>query len=199
MSNMQRLFNDLVKVMEETERPIASHLRPGLSQNAVRQLCDRAGTTIPNDLNELYQIHDGVDALGRPDIEFCLLSIYFFMPLDMALREYNWVKEQALHNDEISSQWFPFLSGEGDFYLVDVQAESQGDPSIICWMMEFDPEIRYTSLVTMVDTLTECYRQGAYSTPGQQNDNKLLIARISAVRNPNVIYWQDRIEQLLGS
>jgi len=199
MTDMQRLFNDLIKVMAEMKRPVASHLRPGLPQLAINQQCDLAGITIPDDLNELYQLCDGVDALGRPDIEFCLLSIYFFMPLNMALREYSWVKEQSLYDNEISSEWFPFLSGEGDYYLLDAQAASQGSPSIICWMMEFDPEVRYSSLATMVDTLAECYRQGAYANPGEQNDNKLLIARISAVRNPNVIYWQDRVEQLSSS
>ena len=63
-------------------------------------------------------------------------------------------------------------------------------------MLEFWPEVMYTNIAAMFDTLAECYRQGAYPDDLGGKNNELLIAQISAAHNPDVPYWQERLREL---
>jgi cell wall assembly regulator SMI1 len=198
MNDVQRSFSQLLTALAAANRPVLSHLRPGLSQQEIDRQCQVVGVVLPAELSALYQFCDGVEASG-PDSDFCLCSYYFLMPLSMALKEYQMVKEVARYDEEINPNWFPFLSGEGDLYLLDPEAASAGKASIICYMREFWPCTEYLSLSTMFDTLTDCYQQGAYGPPGEpEKDDCLLIARLSAAKNPGVLYWQEQLQAQLN-
>jgi len=199
MNNVHQALDQLLDALAARNRPVATHLRPGLSQEDIERRCLAAGVSLPMGLMALYQFCDGVESSYLRDEEFCLLSVYWLMPLDRALEQQATYKENAAYDLERGPDWFPFLYGEGDCYAVDPQAVAQQKPSVIRDMLEFWPEVMYTNVAAMFDTLAECYRQGAYPDKlGGEND-ELLIAQISASHNPDVAYWQERLRELSGA
>ena len=131
--------------------------------------------------------------------EYSLVSYFFLTPFDGALRDYHFIQEEAKYDEEVNANWFPFLDGEGDQYVLDMEAARQGKPAILWRLREFWPDVVYSSLTTMFDTLADCYQQGACAAPNEpaKNDN-LRIAQISAAHNPDVPYWEKQLRQLNG-
>lgn len=196
MNNVHLALGHLLDVLAARNRPVAAHLRPGLSQEDIERRCFAAGISLPAELMALYQFCDGVESSYLLMEEYCLVSYYLLMPLNMAIEQQASYKENAAYDLERGADWFPFLYGEGDCYAVDPQAVAQQKPSVIRDMLEFWPEVMYTNIAAMFDTLAECYRQGAYPDKlGGEND-ELLIAQISATYNPDVAYWQERLREL---
>ena len=208
MSEVHLALTQLLDVLAAHGRPVASHLRPGLSKEEIEQRCLAAGVTLPTEISDLYQYCNGVESHYLPSEDFCLFSVYSFMPLDWALEQQahykeiadcHWRKDGTAYEAEIAANWFPFLYGEGDSYVVDPQAALAQKPAVISDMLEFWPEVMYTSLATMFTTLAQCYRQGAYPDDLGGENNELLIAQISVAHNPDVPYWQERLRELRGA
>ena len=199
MNEVHVALRQLLDILAEHDRPVASHLRPGLPKEEIEQRCLAAGVTLPAEISALYQFCDGVEAHYLRSEDFCLFGIHWLMPLDRAIEQQAFYKEDAAYNPERSANWFPFLYGEGDSYVVDPLAALAQKPAIISDMLEFWPEVMYTSLTTMFNTLSECYRRGAYGAALGDANDELLIAKISALHNPNVPYWQERLRELDAS
>ena len=208
MNEVHVALRHLLDILAAHGRPVASHLRPGLPKEEIEQRCLAAGVTLPAEISALYQFCDGVEAHYLRSEDFCLFDFYSFMPLDWALEQQarykeiadcHWSKDGTAYDKEAAANWFPFLYGEGDSYVVDPLAALAQKPAIISDMLEFWPEVMYTSLTTMFNTLSECYRRGAYGAALGDANDELLIAKISALHNPNVPYWQERLRELDAS
>ena len=199
MNEVHVALRQLLDILAEHDRPVASHLRPGLPKEEIEQRCLAAGVTLPSEISALYQFCDGVEAHYLRSEDFCLFDFYSFMPLDWALEQQAIIKENGAYDGERGADWFPFLYGEGVSYVVDPQAALAQKPAVILDDPEFWPEVMYTSLTTMFNTLSECYRRGAYGAALGDANDELLIAKISALHNPNVPYWQERLRELDAS
>lgn len=207
MNEVHRALAQLLDVLAAHGRPVASHLRPGLPKEEIEQRCLAAGVTLPAEINALYQFCNGAEEHYLRYEDFCLFSIYSFISLDRALGQQadykeiadcHWSKDGIAYDEEVAANWFPFLDGNGDSYVVDPLAALAQKPSVICDMLEFWPEAHYSSLATMFTTLAQCYQQGAYAYDLGGEDDELLVARISALNNPDVPYWQERLRELSG-
>lgn len=196
MNDVHQALSQLLDALASRNRPVATYLRPGLSQEDIERRCLAAGISLPAELMALYQLCDGYAGSYLRDEEFCFLSYYWLMPLDRAIEQQASYKENAAYDPERGVDWFPFLYGEGDCYAVDPSAAAQQKPSVIRDMLEFWPEVMYTDVAAMFDTLAESYRQGAYPDELDGENNELMIAQISAVYNPDVPYWQERLQKL---
>ena len=205
MNNVETSLRRLIRAMSELGKPIATAIRPSLTEEVVAKDLQRLDVVFPKELDELYRFCDGMDPslLSKSGIgEYGLDGRYFLLSLSEALEEYERVKESAIYNDELSVTWFPFLREEGgDLYLVDMAAAKTDAASVIWWMVEFYPIRKYASLSTMFDTLASAYEASAYEYLNDLpylNEN-LAMSLIAHQLNPNVAYWRDRVEQLSGS
>ena len=196
MNEVHLALRQLLDVLASHNRPVASHLRPGLPKEEIERRCLAVGASLPAEISALYQFCDGVGSHYVPSENYCLFDFYWFIPLDRALEQQATCKENGAYDGERGADWFPFLYGEGDAYVVDPQAALAQKPSVICDMLEFWPEVMYTSLATMFTTLAQCYGQGAYPYELGGKRDELLIAQISAAHNPDVPYWQERLREL---
>lgn len=195
MSNAGASLHRLIGVMTKVGNPMAESMNLGLLDSDITHRCQQGGITLPPELFDLYRYCDGMK--DGYDID----GLYVLLSLDAAFQEYEVIKENAPYYDEPTIDWFPFLSDEGDLYLVDMAAAKTGRPSVVWWMMEFPPVRKYSNLSAMFDTLADAYEAGAYrDLYGLPNlDENLQMSLIARQRNPGVAYWQERIEELSGS
>lgn len=195
MSDVGNSLHRLIDAMTEVGKPIAENVNPGLLDGDIARRCQQIDIIFPPELLDLYRYCDGMK------YGYDLDGLYTLLTLDDAFQEYEVVKENAPYYDEPTTDWFPFLSDEGDLYLVDMAAAKTGTPSVIWWMLEFPPIRKYSNLTAMFDTLADTYEAGAYrdlyGLPSL--DENLQMSLIARQRNPNVAYWQSRIEELSGS
>ncbi len=195
MSDVGSALSRLTSVMARVGKPITENVNPGLSEEAITRQCQRAGIIFPPELLDLYRYCDGM----KPGYD--LDGLYTLLSLDAAFQEYEVVKENAVYDDKLSTDWFPVLHDEGDLYLVDMTAEKTGYPSVVWGMLEFPPVRKYSNLSAMFDTLADVYEAGAYrNLYGLPDlDENLQMSLIARQRNPNVSYWQERIQELSSS
>ena len=205
MNEVHLALRQLLDVLAAHNRPVASHLRPGLPKEEIEQCCRAASVSLPAEISALYQFCNGVESHYVPSENYCLFDFYSFLSLDRALEQQayykriadcHWNKDGTAYEKEIAANWFPFLDGNGDFYVIDAQAALAQKPAVIYDDPEFRPEVMYMSLATMFTTLAQCYGQGAYSYELGGERDELLIAQISAAHNPDVPYWQERLREL---
>jgi len=195
MSGVGDSLHRLIGIMAEVGKPIAENVNPGLLDSDIARRCQQVGIVLPPELFDLYRYCDGMK-YGH-DLD----GLYTLLSLDAAFQEYEVVKENAPYYDEPTIDWFPFLSDEGDLYLVDMAAAKTGNPSVVWWMLEFPPIRKYSNLSSMFNTLADAYEAGAYENlyDSPYLNGNLQMALIARQRNPDVAYWQERIQQLSGS
>lgn len=192
MNDVENSLHRLIGAMAEVGKPIAENVNPGLLDRDIARRCQQTGIIPSPELLDLYRCCNGMKYESNLD------GLYTLLSLDAAFQEYEALKENAVYDDKLSTDWFPVLYDEGDLYLVDMTAAKTGYPSIVWVMLEFPPIRKYSNLSAMFDTLADSYEAGAYrylhGLP--YLDENLQMSLIACQRNPNVSYWQERVEEL---
>jgi cell wall assembly regulator SMI1 len=187
LSNLDDIFRALV----ELGRPVVSLLQPGRSRMEIAEAFSKAGLNLPEELVHLYGWRDGTsipEATILDDIHF--FPGFYLLSLDHALAQYL-----ALRGDiRWNSSWFPlFGNGGGDFYAINLPVDGDDRGVIVGFMLsESTQPIEYESLQSMVATLAESYREGAFfvTSEGWLEMDSAHHGKIAQKNNPHVPLWQ---------
>lgn len=166
-------------------RKVVDLLQPGLTAQMVT--AQKVPFVLNADVVLLYTWRNGT----RVSQEYILNDHYFtpgyyLMSLDDALDAYN----SLIANTDWQKCWFPILtSGGGDYYGVD--HAQQGHVIHYIRGYPYHP-VKYLSITTMMQTVSQCYECGAYSL----DDNGFFKINTDAERkiarrlNPGLNYWR---------
>ena len=186
MSDFVSSLKKLISVCEEKGVTFVSLLEPGRKREEILQEAQAIGLTFPEDLIELYEYCDGVDATKHRSNDIALYSGYWLLPLHHAVQDH--LRLQQDENGDIDPSWFPLLTLDGDYYFVDCALAASGEPYVINYTPESDPEAEYTTLQSMIETFADCFRENAFVV----SDGKIieydgrLEAEITRRHNPEV-------------
>jgi len=177
----------LVAVFESKGIPMRPHLRPGLTRAEVQAALSPLGLTPPEELYQLYEWHDGIERIYRPE---WLFDRYEFLPLSEAVQEYH---ELLKYYSEVLlsinlSHCFPFAFFEGDYGTI------YCDTALVKGLQHPVVNIdgsgiyeAYESIERLTQTVTECYLSGIYDDADLPLDEALYHA-IRERMNPRIDY-----------
>lgn len=188
----------LISICGNLGMPFVPLLRPGLSQETIRELTRGIALTLPPELIEFYEYCDGVDSKGTPR-QTGVYRGYRFLPLQEAIEQYQGIQQERIIEgwEDISEAWFPLLRIDSAFYLIDCDKAREGKPFIVVYDYETSAETMYQSIQSMVDTFTDCYGEGAFTVEEGKvvSSDDQLVFQIAHRHNPAVKYWQDATQR----
>lgn len=189
MSEVVEQAERVLDWLREHERPVARLLRPGLSAEELGRLQAKLSWNLPGEATEFFRWCNGV----AEDTTVGLDEIHFFPGF------YPLSCEEALEQIEVHSaagvwkpRWFPvFGNGGGDFKVLDcARAKGESAPVLGVWRGEPDPFEEYSSLSSMMQTIAECFSQGAFFVEdGYLEIDDEKHTQIAREFNPHVEMW----------
>ncbi|ACB52829.1 hypothetical protein cce_3481 [Crocosphaera subtropica ATCC 51142] len=151
---------------------IVSRLKPGLSHQQIREISKNFPYTLPKEIYELYQWHNGIDDSGDKGGWNYFISavggVFGYLPLEEALK-----KSQNFLNLKLSSQDDIIEQYEPNWLLIFDQASDVNAAGVVVvienqntYVRSFDPEdgfygIIHSSLTNMM--LSNAIRKGNLS------------------------------------
>jgi hypothetical protein len=168
---------------------VVERLQPGLELDQIDTRLANAGLGPSAEVGGLYSWRNGT----RVEPGTTLDSVQFFpgfwlLSLDDVVSNYLAFRDDS----RWSSGWLPiFANGGGDFYAVDLE---QRPSPVIGFMVDSESHpVEYESLAHMLDTLAECFAEGAFFVDDQGNlemdDSR--HAQIARRNNPGVPLWSE--------
>ncbi|WKG03450.1 SMI1/KNR4 family protein [Mycolicibacterium sp. HK-90] len=191
-----RLFELLSAAGDEFTR----YLRPGLSTEQIDDLLGRAGLPQPpSDVREFYRAFNLVPGYQYELDQPLFYGIYWLLSFEDALAEWD----HRRSNDYAEPPWqdaFPFLQEDGNVFLVETQADENGDHRVIDDFLGDIPAATFSNLAAMFDTFTEWLSSGALPAdhgrvPGFYEGDKRHVYEVAARLNPGISYWADLLSQ----
>lgn len=199
MGKMKILLDQFSEQLSLSGSHIIKELQPGIDRTIVEKSIRDFSLNLPDEVFELYAWRNGLNPeyLESSEVgEMELFKLGIFPPFEISLEEYN---DYAWKNNYYEKSFFPlFGSGGGDYFLINCEDESNERGRIYYFTLssyEFDKWISmYDSLETLIQTITYCYKEGAYSYnleegPSLQIDIP-LEREICRVNNPLSDYWK---------
>jgi cell wall assembly regulator SMI1 len=146
-------------------------LKPGISQTEIEKVTTSLNLHLPQEIRELYFWANG-DYVGG-EKAFAGLQ---FLSLQEASETYHKTlreaKKQALIFGRDASEtwwnqrWFPIFGMEEGYYFIITSEEQTKASPVFCYdYKDWDnlrPKYKYTNLLSMIQTIAECYETGAY-------------------------------------
>jgi SMI1 / KNR4 family (SUKH-1) len=163
MSLLIQPLNQIMTWLEQNIPEYAQSFQPGLSVSMLTKISETLGFSLPPELYDLYQWHNGTPEVG--DIG-TYLGAFHFSPLEEIVQIYQ-EDYGGIDGDffilENGCPLFPFSENQGRYYSITVpQDSSQEAYNIVVTLTDGDHYIVYESLVSMMNTLAECYETKAF-------------------------------------
>ncbi len=190
-ARLVRALDEVVAHLTRLGRPVVRLLQPGLSAAEVSQLEATLPFALTEEVRAVYRWRNGTpvkkgDVLG--DLWF--FPGFYLPTLEHACRVFQ---ERKLSNQWRKS-WFPlFEDGAGDFYIVPCRKKPQDMAPVIGTIHgEPDQPVEYLDVTTMIETLTDSFRQRAFfaAPDGTFEMDDDAHGRIARLHNPGVIAWE---------
>ena len=191
-SGIKQLLVELESELDRTHAPILHRLNQGRTENELRDIF--GGMQILDDVYALYMWKDGTDTTNAALGKCWLFKMGALIPAQKAVQYYK----KFVNRDEywIDGMFPLFESLGGDFYLIDINSTSPTYGFIFFYYpgaVDFEVIIsKYDSLETLVRTILECFRRGAYF----YDKNALTLEftpelerEITKNNNPRSAYW----------
>lgn len=191
-----RLFELLSAGGDEFTR----YLRPGLSAQRMDDLLGRARLPQPpSDVCEFYGAFNLVPGYQYELDQPSFYGIYWLLSFEDALAEWDYRRS----NDYAEPPWqdaFPFLQEDGNVFLVETQADVNGNHRVIDDFLGDIPAATFSNLATMFDTFTDWLSSGALPAgngrvPGYYEGDQQHVYEIAARLNPGIPYWEELLSQ----
>ena len=149
----------LEEILQYSSIETKENLRAGLSQGQLEEILKDFPFYLPKEVMELYQWHDGTEVDHYGDCQ--LFHYHTFLPIKYALN----VRESFLPTEKDDYSYFqpellPLFEFEGEFYCTQYSKESSETAPV--WFIYHDDSVVYDSLTTMLQSILECYKTGAY-------------------------------------
>lgn len=157
---------------------------PGLSLVEIAEKLRNFPFSIPVEVEELYQWHNGM-AIDTP----CqLFNYHTFLPLEESLKiREEWQKYNTDYMIIYAPDLLPLFEFSGEYYAVQCTTEKQENGLI--WFVYHDSLAVYNSLKSMLLAILECYQTGAYQPYFSHNlletaIDQRKVAEIKLAYNP---------------
>ena len=143
------------------------------------------------DVSAFYQWKGGTDVpAGTPLDDVHFFPGFYFLSWADAITNLAAFKNDRRWNPK----WLPvFANGGGDFYAVDCEKGSDSLCAVVGFLLdEPQQDVEYQTLGSMLETILECYRRGAFyiDDHGYLEINDRLHAEIARAHNPNLPVWK---------
>ena len=191
----QSLYVTLLELeffLSESNAPILKMLNPGVNIESAKQVL--GDIQVPPEVFHLYSWKNGTFRDNNVTLgEQWLFPMGFFLPIELAV---EWYRKNAARR--WGADKFPlFASLRGEFFLVERQGQRGKSETVYYYNPgAVDSDIivsGYDSLLTMFQTILQCYRQNIYfyDTVTRQIQFDLSLAKEIAIPlNPNSEYWR---------
>ena len=192
MQNLEKLLNQFESLLKEINAPILSLLQPGIEKFEGDFIVQK----LPNEVKALYKWRNGTTIREGLELgKLWLFNFGIFLPFNISLETYKEAANNVIQWDEYK---FPlFVSGGGEFYLVDCNPSSREYGMILYHSIgdiDFDITItKYDSVEAFIKTIHKCYEEKAYnfSDNGAIHFDSKLEHQISVKFNPKSRYWTE--------
>jgi hypothetical protein len=178
--------------LSESNAPILKMLNPGIKFESARQVL--GDLQVPPDVFQLYSWKNGILRDNNLTLgEQWLFPMGMFLPVELAVERYTKIAARRWGADK-----FPlFASWGGEFFLVECHGQQQKSETVYYYNPgAVDSDIivsAYDSLLTMFQTILECYRRKVYyydNVTGQIEFDLSLAKEIAIPLNSNSEYWR---------
>ena len=191
------------KVVERAERILAWHqaqnrevarrLRPGLARQEIEHYEKRLGWELPREAYDFYGWRNGVDHRGaKMHDDLCFYPGFFPLSLEEATAEI--AKKLAFGLPLWQAGWLPLFGDVSDARdVLDCTRIVGGSAPVIFYMgQDTEHPDQYLDLGTMLETLAECFVQGAFFVDQEglldmDWDGYSVVGRKT---NPGVDFWE---------
>jgi len=188
---LTRALNEIVAQLTRLGCAVVSLLRPGLSAGEVAREESKLPFVLTDEIRAVYRWRNGL----RPADGNVLADLWFFPGFYLPCLE---EAVQEFHDRQFGAQWrkgsFPlFADGGGDFYTARCQRQSTDSAPVIRFRHgEPDQNVEYVDVTTMMETLADSYRHGAFflNSADVLDLNDDAHARIAQQHNPGVDAWR---------
>ncbi|MGV0593022.1 hypothetical protein [Mycolicibacterium porcinum] len=187
-----RLFEQLSAAGDEFTR----YLRPGLPTERMDELLGQAGLPQPpSDVREFYRAFNLVPGYQYELDQPSFYGIYWLLSFEDALEQWEYRRS----NEYADPPWqdaFPFLQEDCNAYLVETQADENGNHKVINDFKGEIPEAVFSNLAAMFDTFTEWLSTGALPVghghvPGFYEGEQRHVYEVAARLNPGISWWDE--------
>lgn len=189
---MVKVFAEKIcSYLDKNGRHLSLLLNDPIKDDVLEKLTSGLPIKLTKELKELYKWRNGT--VNHKGYTFDMISFFpgfFFISLQEGIRYYN----NFITDERWDKSWFPvFANGGGDFFVVKCSKDDALESSeVYGFMLNYgEPEIEYLNLTKMLETIFQCYTEGAYFI---NNEDYLDIlpdkeAIISNKINPNLDRW----------
>jgi cell wall assembly regulator SMI1 len=165
-------------------------LQAGQDPDDISSIFRTIGLEPTQELVALYSYHDGTEVkvgVLLDDIHY--FPGFYWLSLGDAFHCYR-----AFRDD---SRWHPswvpiFANGGGDFYAVICDKTSKNFGAVVTFTLNHGHEIEFQSVSTFMETVSACYREGAYFLDNgwlEADDSAALM--IAKRLNPDAALYSD--------
>ncbi|OGY96221.1 MAG: hypothetical protein A2122_01740 [Candidatus Liptonbacteria bacterium GWB1_49_6] len=171
--------------------PVVSLLQPGLTAAEVARFEATLPFQLTEELRAVYRWRNGTRAQEGDILE----SLWFYpgfylVSLERACEIFKERKDAP----QWRKGWFPlFEDGAGDFFVVPCKKKAANRAPVIGFI-HGEPEqlVEYLDVTSMIETLADCYAQGAFfvNADGFLDMDDDAHQRIARQHNPGVTEWQ---------
>lgn len=187
LPSIAEIMEEILTYTASVDPDLRASLRDGLSYDQIEEKSRDFGLEIPREVKDLYAWHDGMHAENREDHQ--LLYYHYFLPLDEALElceHFEEVEFFRYSEDLLGNKILPLFEYECEYYAARCNSEKQDRAPI--YFVYHGEKVVYDSLTTMLMSILECYRIGAYIlTPNGDEpfiEDEQLVAQTKLNWNP---------------
>lgn len=189
MSNLIQALNRSMQWIEGHLPEYAASFLPGLSFDEILDEVETLGFPLSDELYELYQWRNGTDS-EAPSMVF---PIFEFLPLEKVVEFIQQAEDDAMIRSLLSfngQPLFPFMANDGRYCASIVSRRStMTNPVIYIGKQGSSEYVAFSSITSMMFSLTECFETGAYYLDEDDyidaDANKL--AGVLRRRNPQLV------------
>lgn len=187
---IKEYFDDIISWLVDNNRSVVKSLLGGLSPEYISRSLRSANLYDTPDIIDLYSLCGGTRVLEGDfldDLHF--FPGFYLLKFEEALNYHNSFSSDL----RWEKNWFPiFANGGGDFFIVELSGNQNKFPVRGFMLGCNDSEVEFLSIRHMLQTISECYENGAYLV--SENNYLDIIdieeARIANKINPNLIRWE---------
>lgn len=195
MSDLKNLLFEFEQTLKENNTELLKMLQIGLTNDEISQLLFKIEGLSDEKLHVLYNWRNGI----KYDSEWTVGEFYFFslgvmLSLEDVIQHINYLQESINTGSKFLLPLF--ASGNGDYvlYQADIKSKDFGCLFLHAPMLTLSekPVSIYDSLETLLKTVIECYKQGAYriGDDGTLNVDYNIEQQVSRSINKNAEFWK---------
>ncbi len=163
---MSKITHHLLEIEVEASKlgvDLAANMNPPSTAGQVAAATKRMGIELPNEILDLYRWKNGVRLNGQP-WEIRMFPRFYFLSLERSIETTNLLV--ATVGEKYSGwqdSWFALCSDlGGDYYAINTARIDETFGRVFSIQEECVPFAAFWSFETMLRSVLECYRAGAY-------------------------------------